>query len=264
MWQGAVASPAVKSVGLRAIVTGAGAGIGRTIAQAFVAQGGRAHIADIDGSTLGDLGEGLTGTVADVSHPDDVDRMFDEAVDALGRLDVLVNNAGIAGPTAAVESIDPAEWRRTLEVNLDGYYLCCRRAMPIMKAAGAGGIVNMASTAGQMGYPRRAPYAASKWAVIGLTKTLAMEAGDHGIRVNAIAPGSVDGARMDRVIEAEAEALDRSPDEVRAAYEAQASLRSFVTADDVAAAVIFLCSPAAAKITGQVIAVDGHTETLRT
>ncbi len=249
----------------RVIITAGGAGIGRATARAFHAAGARVHICDVDAATLADAQAelpGLSVSEADVSDPDQVDRLFDAALDALGGLDVLVNNAGIAGPTALLEDCEPAEWRRTLAVNLDGQFYCLRRAIPALKAAGGGAIVNLASTAGLYGYPRRGPYVASKWAIVGLTKSLAIELGPSGIRVNAICPGSIEGPRMDRVIAAEAAATGSSEEEVRQAYMRNTSMRCFIDAEDIANMAVFLCSPAGAKVSGQALAVDGHTESL--
>ncbi len=249
----------------RVIITAGGAGIGRATARAFHAAGARVHICDVDAATLADAQAelpGLSVSEADVSDPDQVDRLFDAALDALGGLDVLVNNAGIAGPTALLEDCEPAEWRRTLAINLDGQFYCLRRAIPALKAAGGGAIVNLASTAGLYGYPRRGPYVASKWAVVGLTKSLAIELGPSGIRVNAICPGSIEGPRMDRVIAAEAAATGSSEEEVRQAYMRNTSMRCFIDAEDIANMAVFLCSPAGAKVSGQALAVDGHTESL--
>jgi len=249
----------------RVIITAGGAGIGRATARAFHAAGARVHICDVDAAMLADAQAELPGlgvSEADVSDPDQVDRLFDAALDALGGLDVLVNNAGIAGPTALLEDCEPAEWRRTLAINLDGQFYCLRRAIPALKSAGGGAIVNIASTAGLYGYPRRGPYVASKWAVVGLTKSLAIELGPSGIRVNAICPGSIDGPRMDRVIAAEAAATGSTEEEVRQAYMQNTSMRCFIGAEDIANMAVFLCTPAGAKVSGQALAVDGHTESL--
>jgi NAD(P)-dependent dehydrogenase (short-subunit alcohol dehydrogenase family) len=175
---------------------------------------------------------------------------------------VLVNNAGSSGPTGPVESLDYADWRRTIEVNLDSQFLCTKQAVPMLREAGGGSIVNISSSAGLRGYPMRTPYAAAKWGVIGLTKTLAMELGPEGIRVNAICPGSVAGDRIDRVIEAAAEARGVGAETVRQGYLRQVSMRTFVSAEDVAELALFLCSEAGARISGQALAVDGHTEGL--
>jgi NAD(P)-dependent dehydrogenase (short-subunit alcohol dehydrogenase family) len=197
-----------------------------------------------------------------VAHESAVDTMFQAIEQAFGGLDILVSNAGIAGPTGPVEALDPADWRRCVAVNLDGAFLCARRAVPLLKAAGGGTIISISSTAGLMGYPLRTPYASAKWAVIGLTRSLAIELAPHGIRVNAICPGSVEGARMARVIEAEAAARGVSQEEIRLGYVRTTSLRSFIPPEHIATMALFLCSDLGASISGQAIAVDGNTETL--
>jgi len=176
------------------------------------------------------------------------------------RLDVVMANAGIAGPTAAIEDVRLDDWRRCLAVNLDGAFLATSLAAPWMKDQGEGVITLTSSTAGLFGYPYRSPYAAAKWGVIGLTKTLAMELGPFNIRVNAICPGSVEGDRMDRVIANEAKARGISENDLRQGYADCASLRRFVTAEDVANMALFLASPAARNVSGMAMTVDGHTE----
>ena len=245
----------------RVLVTAAASGIGRSVAEAFVEAGDRVHVCDLDEAELEKL-EGVGTTVADVADPDAVDRLFTEAAETLGGLDVLVNNAGISGPTAPVEAIEPGDWRRTIDINLNGQFYCVRRAVPLLKAAGGGSIVNISSTAGLFGYPLRSPYAASKWGVIGLTKTLAMELGTFGIRVNAICPGSVAGERIERIIRDEAASRGVSPDDVRTSLLKQVSMRTFVDAADIVGMILFLCSDQGAKISGQALAIDGHTESL--
>lgn len=252
--------------GTRALVTAGAGGIGYAIAATLRGAGAAVHICDIDAGRLAarkaewpDAGT----TVADVADLAQVDRLFDEVEAHLGGLDILVNNAGIAGPTGPVEELDPAAWDRTIAVNLSSQFYCARRGVPLLKAAGGGLIVNLSSVAGLFGYPLRAPYAASKWAVIGLTKTLAMELGDFGIRVNAICPGPVDGPRMAGVIADRAAARGETVEAVTASYLRQNSLHTFIQAQDIADMVLFLCTPAGRKISGQALAVDGHTESLR-
>jgi NAD(P)-dependent dehydrogenase (short-subunit alcohol dehydrogenase family) len=253
--------------GLRVMISGAAAGIGRAMVERFVAAGAAVHICDADQEALAGClraQPGVGGTVADVGDRAQVERWFDEAQTTLGGLDVLVNNAGIGGPTAPVEQVDPADWVRTIDVNLNGVFYATRSGVPLLKEAAADHgdavIVNLSSAAGRFGYPMRTPYAASKWAVVGFTKSISMELGPFGIRANAILPGPVEGPRIDRVIEAKARALGKAPDEVRRLYAAKASLRRFVTAEDVAAMALFLCTPPARNISGQALAVDGDAQ----
>lgn len=251
--------------GKRAIITAGASGIGYAIAKAMVRAGAKVHVCDVDRQLLGGLAQSdpqLTASFADVGVSDSVNRMFDEALGRLGGLDILVNNAGIAGPTKLIEDIADDEWRLTMDVNLTGLFYCTRRAVPLFKQAKAGSIVNLSSAAGILGLPMRAPYVAAKWAVVGVTKTLAMELGEYGIRVNAICPGSVEGSRMERVLAAESRALNVAPQVLRQNYVKHTSLRCFVSADDIANMAVFICSDLGSKISGQALSVDGHTETL--
>lgn len=254
--------------GKRVLVTGGGAGIGRATAELFAEHGAQVQICDVDAESVARVHQpkrGIRATVTDVSDESSVDRLFDETLDRFdGRLDILVNNAGVAGPTGAIESMSLPDWKGTFDVNLHSAFLCLRRAVPVMKHAGEGSIVNIASTAGLMGYPLRAPYASAKWALIGLTKSLAMELGPVGIRVNAICPGSIIGRRMDSVIAKEAVARGVDESKVREGYIRQVSMRTFIDARDIAETVVFICSSKACKISGQALSVDGHGETLTT
>lgn len=246
--------------GLRAVVTGGGAGIGRAIASCLLREGASVVVADVDAATTPDV-------VADVSTTAGVDDLFRSVRAQLGGLDLLVNNVGVAGPTAAVEDMDPDEFDRCVQICLGSAFRCTRAAVPLLREGSAErqrSIINISSTAGMFGYPLRSPYVAAKWGVIGMTKTWAMELGPEGIRVNAICPGAVGGPRMDGVIEREAAAVGVPASEVRAAYANQVSMRSFIDARDVGETIVFLASPAARFINGQAFAVDGHTETLST
>ncbi len=253
--------------GLRVIVTAGGQGIGRAVAEAFLADGAQVHICDIDPNRLAACRSDMPAigtSVCDVAQPEQVDAFIDAAVAQMGGVDVLVNNAGISGPAGAVETIEPADWRRTMAVNINGQFFCARRVIPHLKAQRSGSIVNIATTAALFGYPNRSPYASSKWAVIGFTKTLAMELGEFGIRANAICPGSINNPRMDHVIAIESAATNRPQAEIRRSYERQVSMQTFINPEEIANMVLFICSPLGAKISGQVLSVDGHTETLRT
>lgn len=252
--------------GLRVLVTAGGAGIGAAVARAFAEAGAHVHVCDIDRHALDRLATetpGITTSMADVSNERDVDLVFDDAVGTLGGLDVLVNNAGVAGPTGAIEEIVPSDWERTVAVNLNSQFLFARRAIPLLRQSEANPcIVAMSSVAGRLGYAYRTPYASTKWAIVGLVKSLAIELGPHGVRANAILPGTVEGERMNGVIAARAAATGVGFDEMRGEYLRKISLRRMVTAEDVAAMALYLCSPAGRNVTGQAISVDGNVEHL--
>jgi NAD(P)-dependent dehydrogenase (short-subunit alcohol dehydrogenase family) len=253
--------------GKRVVVTAGASGIGRAIAHGFHARGGKVAVCDISRDFLDTLEEELPGVVAgqaDVSDEVEIEAFFDHALAQLGGIDVLVNNAGVSGPTGGIETLSLADWKQCTAVNLDGCFLCCRRAVPLMKAQSWGVIINIASTAGILAYPMRTPYAASKWAVVGLTKTLAMELGGHGIRVNAIAPGSINNDRMDGVIAREAKAKVVSENEIRQSYVRQSAMKTMIDPEEIADIALFLASENARHINGQIIAVDGYSETLVT
>lgn len=240
----------------RVLVTAGASGIGRAMAEGFDAAGYDVWVADVDEAALADVPSHWTGVRCDASSEPEMAALFAR----LDGLDVLCANAGIAGPTALVEEIDLAEWQRCVSVNLEGAFLASKYAAPLMKAAGSGAITVTSSTAGIYGYPNRAPYAAAKWGMIGLMKTLAMELGPFGIRANAICPGAVEGPRMEGVLEREAAAKGMTRDQVYEGYAVGTSMRSFVTAKDIADMAVFLGSDSARMVSGQIISVDGHTE----
>jgi NAD(P)-dependent dehydrogenase (short-subunit alcohol dehydrogenase family) len=186
-------------------------------------------------------------------------KLFDDIRDEWQGLDVLCANAGIAGPTAAIEDVKLEDWRQCVSVNLEGAFLAAKYAAPLMKTQNSGAMIFTSSTAGLYGYPNRAPYSAAKWAVIGLMKTVAMELGPYGIRANAVCPGAVEGPRMEGVLEREATAKGMTRDEVYEGYASGTSMRSWVTAEDIANTTYFLASEGAHLVSGQVISVDGHT-----
>ena len=241
--------------GLRVLVTAGGAGIGRAIAQTFRDHGARVHTSDIDPKTRPD-------TLADVDDIGQVEKLFQEVQKNLGGLDVLVNNAGIAGPTGKVEDIKPEDWERCIAVELNGMFYCTRKAMPMIKAAGGGSIINLSSAAGLHGFPQRSPYCAAKWGVVGFTKSLSVEAGPDNVRVNCICPGIVEGERIERVVEAKAKMLGVSREAFLEKFLETTSMRSTVSAQEIADMALYLASTAGRHITGQALAVDAGTRYL--
>ncbi|MET0962181.1 MAG: SDR family oxidoreductase [Noviherbaspirillum sp.] len=249
----------------RVLVTAGAQGIGRSIAEVFLAAGADVHICDVNEDFLASARGAMPAASqsrTDVSDEAQVDAMFAELKSRWGSLDVLVNNAGIAGPTAALAETSLADWNQTIAVNLTGAFLCARRAVPLLLAAGGGSIVNLSSAAGRLGFPLRSPYSASKFGIIGLTETWAMELGPSNIRVNAILPGIVAGERQERVIAAKAASYGIGHEEMRQRLLATVSLRRMVSAQDIANQILFICSPAGAAISGQSLSVDGNVEHL--
>ena len=247
---------------LRVLVTAGATGIGLATAEAFLREGARVHVCDIDEAGLAKLRGRMSTSVCDVADPHAVGRLFDDAQAALGGLDALVNNAGIAGPTAACEDVALADWERTLAINLTGQFICAQRAIPLLKASANPSIANLSSAAGRFGFPNRTPYAASKWGVIGFTKSLSMELGAYGIRVNAICPGPVAGERIERVFAGKAALRNVDPAVIRDEMVGKASLRRLIEADDIANAIVYLASPRGANISGHALPVDGDTQAL--
>lgn len=248
----------------RVMITAGASGIGWAIARAFAKDGAKVHVCDVDEQALERVTEacpGIAATRVDVTDEKAIDQWFDNALSDLKGLDVLVNNAGITGPVGPIEELKLDDWRACLSVCLDAQFLCARRAVPVMKKQRSGSIINISSTAGLFGYyAGRTPYAAAKWAVIGFTKTLAVEIGPFDIRVNAICPGNTDGQSMERYLKTEAETRRISPDRIREECVQAQSIKRFVRPEEVAEMCLFLASQAAKMVTGQSIAVDGHTE----
>jgi NAD(P)-dependent dehydrogenase (short-subunit alcohol dehydrogenase family) len=251
--------------GLRVLVTAGANGIGREIARSFVAEGARVHICDVDAKALRAMAKSdpkVTRSKADVSDRRQVARLFREALAALKGLDALINNAGIAGPTAKVEEMVPEEWEQCLAVNITGQFNCTRLAVPHLRKSKNASIVNLSSAAGRLGFPLRTPYAASKWAVVGFTKSLAAELGRDGIRVNAIQPGIVEGERIRRVFTNKANARGISYDAMLDEALAGVSMRTTVTPQQIADAIVFICSQRGRTVSGQAISVCGDTQIL--
>lgn len=253
----------MKFFGKRVLVTAGGSGIGLAIAEAFQARGAEVIVTDIDEAALVRAeARGLMAIASNVTIESDVKDLFTQTQQRLGGLDVLVNNAGIAGPTGAIDSISEDEWKTTFDVNIHSQFRCIKHALPLLRQSPGASIVNMSSAAGRLGMVNRSPYSASKWAVVGLTKTLAIELGAEGIRVNAICPGAVDGPRIRSVMAAKAEFLDVDVEEIVGQYASQASMNRLITVEDVAHMATFVASDLARNVNGQVLAVDGDTQKL--
>jgi NAD(P)-dependent dehydrogenase (short-subunit alcohol dehydrogenase family) len=260
MITGAASHLPLDLAGLRVAITGAAGGIGLVMANSFAANGALVFISDIDEASL--AASGHSGMVADAGSMADLDRFMAKALSHLGGLDVLINNAGIAGPTAPVEAVTPEALEETLRVDLAAMFHTARSAIPALRQAGGGAIINLASAAGRFGFPLRSPYAAAKWGVVGFTKTLAIELGPDGIRCNAILPGMVDGPRIRAVIAAKAAASGVGVNAQTERMVATTSLRCFVTQQDIANMALYLASPFGRTISGQAIAVDGDAQML--
>ncbi|MDT0352440.1 SDR family oxidoreductase [Pseudonocardia charpentierae] len=244
----------------RVVVTAGGGGIGLIIAKAFVAAGDRVHVCDVNAEAVERVTRddpAITGTVCDIADRAAVERFVEEAVDELGGIDVLVNNAGIAGPTTSVENLDPDEWDSVLAVNLTGPFNVTRLAIPHLKKSGNGVIIMMSSVGGRFGYANRSTYATTKRALIALAETLALELGDHGVRVNTIAPGAVSGPRMDGVLQARAAATGRDLNDVLTDALGIQAIKRFADPQDIAELALFLAGEHATTITGQTFAIDG-------
>jgi len=247
----------------RVLITAGAAGLGREMARAFAAAGASVFVCDIDAAALDLLAKEIVGVktfVCDVSKRQDIERMVSACADALGGIDVLINNAGIAGPTAPVEKIDPDEWEKVLQVDLTGTFNVTRCAVPHLKKSKAGVIINMSSVAGRFGYANRSPYCTAKWGIVGFTKTLSIELGEFGIRANAILPGAVDGPRLQRILAGRAEVSGKPLDVIEKEAMAVQSLKRLVDPRDIAALAVFLASDAAKSISGQMLPIDNDMQ----
>ena len=254
----------MSSISHTAFISAAASGIGLAIAENLASQDFAIVICDRDEKALQATQEkhqDWQTYLCDIGNPDEVKNMFAK-IQKDKDINVLINNAGIAGPTAMVEEVEESAWQECLNVSLNSHFYCAKSVIPSMKANKHGVIINITSTAGLYGFPNRSPYVAAKWAICGLTKTWAMELGAYNIRVNGIAPGSVEGERMKRVINAHAKLENRTEEDIRHEYCLGVSMQSFVEATEIADMVGFLCSDKARHISGQIISVDGNTETL--
>ena len=255
-----------KPPGKNIIISAAADGIGWSIANLSLDKGHNVYLSDINQKRIDEINEHplinekLFIDNVDAKNPESVEKYFYALKERIVSIDALINNVGIAGPTGPMDSLSISDWRNTIDINLNSHFYFSKHSIPLLKNNKGGSIINISSTAGLFGFPHRTPYAASKWAVIGVTKSLAMELGEFNIRVNAICPGSVSGDRMKRVIEAKAKSTGISEEELQKDHESMVSLKTFVNKEDIANMALFLLSNEAHKISGQVMTVDGNTE----
>ena len=246
------------------VISAAGDGIGFAISKLIIKNGGIVYLSDIDQKKINKIQKNkkfknkIFATQLDANHHKAVKEYISKL--KIKKIDGLINNIGIAGPTKYLEKISIDEWQSTIETNLTSHFYFTKYLIPLLKKNKSGSIINLSSTAGLFGFPQRTPYAASKWAIIGLTKSLAMELGKYKIRVNAICPGSVKGERMQRVINAKAKLLKTTSLKIKKEFESMTSMSSFVSKENIASMIIFLLSDHATNISGQSIAIDGNTE----
>ncbi|MEI9425419.1 SDR family oxidoreductase [Mesorhizobium sp. Cs1299R1N1] len=245
----------------RVLITAGAAGIGRAVAERFAAEGAKVLVCDIDSAAIKSVqpGTGIDAIAADVSRSESVAQLFEEVDRRLGGLDILINNAGTSGPSKPVEAVTDDEWRATLAVNLDGAFYCARAAVPFIKAAGGGSVINMSSTAGFLPYSLRSPYCTAKYGVIGLTDVMAMELGQHNVNVNAICPGAVDTPRLERVQLMAAQSRGVPIEHIKQAELKLFSMRRLVSVHEIASIILYLCGSHGRIISGQSIAIDGQT-----
>jgi NAD(P)-dependent dehydrogenase (short-subunit alcohol dehydrogenase family) len=247
----------------KVLITAGAGGIGFATATAFANEGDRVHIADINPDAVAKAvasHENITGSVTDLSDPVAIDALFDDIERELGGLDVLINNAGISGPTVPAEELEFDAWNAVMTVNLHSTFRVTQKSIPLLKASETGTILTMSSLAGRFGYPNRIAYSTSKWALVGFAKTLAMELGEFGITSNTIHPGAVAGSRMSQVLEGRAEASGKTIDEVTDMALMNQSVKQFIEPADIAALIVFLSGPHARTITGQMFPIDGDAK----
>jgi NAD(P)-dependent dehydrogenase (short-subunit alcohol dehydrogenase family) len=247
----------------RVLITAGAGGIGLAIAKAFATRGARVHIADVNAEAVHAITQQyptITGSVGDISKPADLDVLFHDVQKKLGGIDVLVNNAGIAGATAPVADYPLDTWNAVLNINLTGTFMVTQRAIPWLKQSPAGSIIVMSSLAGRFGYPDRVAYSTTKWGLVGFTKTLALELGPFGITANTIHPGAVDGPRIQSVFEGRAKVSGRSVEEETNLALANQSVKKFINPADIAELAVFLAGPHARTISGQMFPIDGDSK----
>ena len=256
----------LKLLNKKIIISAAADGIGWSIAQECMLNGAIVYLTDNNNESLDEISKHdlyekqLFLDKVNAHDAREVENYFNKIKNNVDNIDALINNVGIAGPTGKLEELNINDWKETIDVNINSHFYYNKFSIPLIKKNNGGSIINLSSTAGLFGFPLRIPYAASKWAIIGMTKSLAMELGEFNVRVNAICPGSVFGDRMKRVIEAKAKSLGVTEDSLQKDYESMISLKTFVNKEDIANMAVFLLSQEAHKISGQVMTIDGNTE----
>ncbi len=245
------------------IISAGASGIGLAITKVCLNRGATVFLSDINEKFINKLKKSNKSTKlhifkCDASDEDQVKNLFERIRKKTSKIDCAINNVGIAGPTATFEKISLRDWEKTLRTNVISHFLFTKLSIPMIKKNKGGSIINISSDAGVMGFPLRSPYAASKWAVVGITKTLAMELGKYKIRVNTILPGTIKGDRMKRVVRDKADFLKISKKKVEKEFLSMSSMRSWIYEDDIGKLCSFLISDDASRISGQIIGVNGN------
>jgi|TARA_B110000495_G_C23009451_1_gene596886 NAD(P)-dependent dehydrogenase (short-subunit alcohol dehydrogenase family) len=258
---------ALNSLKNKIIIISAGAsGIGLATAKICLSRGAFVYICDIDIKSLSKLNKNplkdkrLFTYKCDASNEDDVINFFKKIKKKTKKIDSLINNVGISGPTGTLDKLKSKDWEKTIQVDINSHFYFTKQAIPLIKKSKNGSIINISSTAGILGFPLRTPYAASKWAIVGITKSLAMELGKFNIRVNAVCPGTIKGKRMKRVIKEKAKFMKKNPKNIEKDFVSMSSMKKWIFEEDIGKMCAFLISEDSSKVSGQVIAVDGHTE----
>ena len=257
----------MKTLQNKKIIISAGAsGIGLATTKVCLSRGAYVYLCDIDSKSIKKLNKHplknkrLFIYQCDASNEEQVSLFFDNIKKKTKRIDALINNVGVAGPTGSLEKLKSKDWENTLHVDVNSHFYFTKKAIPLIKKTKNGSIINISSTAGILGFPLRSPYAASKWAIIGVTKTLAMELGKFNIRVNAVCPGTIKGDRMKRVIRDKAKFTKVPSKSIEKDFISMSSMKQWILEEDIGKMCSFLISDDSSKVSGQVISVDGHTE----
>ena len=257
----------LKTLKNKKIIISAGAsGIGWATAKICLSRGAFVYICDLNLKSLNKIkkhslnNKRLFSYNCDASNEEEVSNFFNQIKKKTNNIDALINNVGVAGPTGSLEKLNSEDWENTLHTDVNSHFYFTKEAIPLIKKSKNGSIINISSTAGILGFPLRSPYAASKWAIIGITKTLAMELGKFNIRVNAVCPGTIKGDRMKRVIRDKAKFTKISRKSIEKDFISMSSMKQWILEDDVGKMCAFLISDDSSKVSGQVISVDGNTE----